>query len=92
VARIYWHSIEFGLAREGNEVKILGAGLASSFGEAHFSLESEGVVRLPFSVPRAIRTPYRHDAFQPLYLVSASVESMVEAILNTTAEQLLAIE
>jgi phenylalanine-4-hydroxylase len=35
VARIYWHSVEFGLAREGGALKILGAGLASSFGEAH---------------------------------------------------------
>ncbi|HEY0163997.1 MAG TPA: phenylalanine 4-monooxygenase, partial [Sphingomicrobium sp.] len=33
VSRIYWHSVEFGLAREGSELKILGAGLASSFGE-----------------------------------------------------------
>ena len=72
VARIYWHSVEFGLAREGGELKILGAGLASSFGEAHFSLESETVERLPFSVPRAVRTAYRNDVFQPLYLVSDS--------------------
>ncbi len=41
VARLYWHSVEFGLAREAGELKILGAGLASSFGEAHFSLESD---------------------------------------------------
>jgi phenylalanine-4-hydroxylase len=92
VARIYWHSVEFGLAREGGELKILGAGLASSFGEAHFSLESETVERLPFSVPRAVRTAYRNDVFQPLYLVSESVESTVEEILNTGAEDLLAIE
>ena len=91
VARIYWHSVEFGLAREGEEVKILGAGLASSFGEAHFSLESEAVERLPFSVPRAVRTAYRHDSFQPLYLVSQSVESTVAEILATDAGGLLAI-
>ncbi len=92
VARIYWHSIEFGLAREGDEVKILGAGLASSFGEAHFSLESDEVERIPFSVPVAVRTAYRHDAFQPLYLVSATVEAMVEEIMSVSAEGLLAIE
>ena len=91
VARIYWHSVEFGLAREGGELKILGAGLASSFGEAHFSLESQSVERLPFSVPLAVRTAYRNDVFQPLYLVSETVESTVDEILNTTAEQLLAI-
>ncbi|HUE79969.1 MAG TPA: phenylalanine 4-monooxygenase [Sphingomicrobium sp.] len=92
VARIYWHSVEFGLAREGGEIKILGAGLASSFGEAHFSLESDTVERLPFSVPRAVRTAYRNDVFQPLYLVSESVEATVREIAGTTAEGLLAIE
>ncbi len=92
VARIYWHSVEFGLAREGGELKILGAGLASSFGEAHFSLESDSVERLPFSVPRAARTAYRNDVFQPLYLVSGSVDGTVRVILATTPEELLAIE
>jgi phenylalanine-4-hydroxylase len=91
VARIYWHSVEFGLAREGGELKILGAGLASSFGEAHYSLESETVERVPFSVPRAVRTAYRNDVFQPLYLVSESVESTVREILGVTPEELLAI-
>ena len=49
-ARLYWHSVEFGLAKERGEIKILGAGLASSFGESHFSLESDEVERLAFSV------------------------------------------
>jgi phenylalanine-4-hydroxylase len=88
-ARIYWHSVEFGLAREHGELKILGAGLASSFGESHFSLESDKVERLPFSVGRAVNTPYRHDAFQPLYLVSESLESTVDEILAMTPEELL---
>ena len=92
VARIYWHSVEFGLAREGGELKILGAGLASSFGEAHFSLESDSVERLPFSVRQAVRTAYRNDVFQPLYLVSESVEATIDEILATSPEELLAIE
>ena len=91
VSRIYWHSVEFGLALEGDELKILGAGLASSFGEAQFSLESDPVERLPFSVPRAVRTPYRNDVFQPLYLVSRSVAATVEEILATEPGELLAI-
>lgn len=91
VARIYWHSVEFGLAREHGELKILGAGLASSFGEAHFSLESDEVERLPFSVERAVNTPYRHDAFQPRYLVSESLERTVAEVLDLGAERLLAL-
>jgi len=91
VARIYWHSVEFGLGQECGAVKILGAGLASSFGEAHFSLESDEVERLPFSVERAVHTPYRHDAFQPRYLVSASLDETIAEVLALTPQRLLAI-
>ena len=90
-ARIYWHSVEFGLAREGGALKVLGAGLASSFGEAHFSLESDAVERLPFSVERAVRTAYKHDAFQPRYLVSSSLDSTIAEVLALTPERLLAL-
>ena len=90
-ARLYWHSVEFGLACEHGELKILGAGLASSFGESHFSLESEEVERLPFSVSRAIHTPYKHDAFQPRYLVTRSLESTVKEVLSLTSEEMLSL-
>ena len=90
-SRIYWHSVEFGLAREGGELKILGAGLASSFGEAHFSLESDEVERLPFSVEQAVHTPYRNDVFQPLYLVSESLERTIDEVTALTAERLLSL-
>jgi phenylalanine-4-hydroxylase len=88
-ARLYWHSVEFGLAKEHCELKILGAGLASSFGESHFSLESDEVERLPFSVERAVNTPYKHDAFQPRYLVSESLEKTVAEVLALSPERLL---
>jgi phenylalanine-4-hydroxylase len=90
-ARLYWHTVEFGLAREQGELKILGAGLASSFGEAHFSLESDKVERLPFSIERAVRTAYKHDAFQPRYLVSASLEQTIADVLKLGADRLLSL-
>ena len=90
-ARLYWHSVEFGLANEAGELKILGAGLASSFGESHFSLESDAVERLAFSVGRAVNTPYKHDAFQPRYLVSQSLERTIAEVLALTPESLLAL-
>jgi phenylalanine-4-hydroxylase len=73
ISRLYWHTVEFGLAREGGEVKILGAGLASSFGEAHFAIEAD-VQRPRFTLKDAAGTAYRSDAFQPLYFVSDSLE------------------
>jgi phenylalanine-4-hydroxylase len=79
VSRLYWHTVEFGLAREGGEVKILGAGLASSFGEAHFALEAE-VPRPRFTLSDAATSAYRSDAFQPLYFVSDSLETAAESL------------
>jgi phenylalanine-4-hydroxylase len=73
ISRLYWHTVEFGLAREAGDVKILGAGLASSFGEAHFAIEAD-VPRPRFTLKDAANTGYRSDAFQPLYFVSESLE------------------
>jgi len=75
IARLYWHSVEFGLAREGGEVKILGAGLASSFGEAHVALEAD-LPRPRFTLTAAATTPYRNDRFQPLYFVADSLDGV----------------
>ncbi len=80
IARLYWHSAEFGLCREGGELKILGSGLASSYGEASFSLESSAVERPRFSVEAAMATPYKSDAFQPRYFVSDSLDATSDAI------------
>jgi len=82
VARLYWHTVEFGLCREAGEIRILGAGLASSFGEARVSLEDPALERRPFSVAEATATAYRHDAMQPGYFVAKSLDSVVAAIMG----------
>lgn len=87
ISRLYWHTVEFGLAREDGEVKILGAGLASSFGEAHFALEAD-VPRPRFTVQSAAATPYRNDVFQPLYFVSDSLEQTAERLEELDVEAL----
>ena len=79
ISRLYWHTVEFGLAREDGEVKILGAGLASSFGEAHFAIEAD-IPRPRFTLVDAAATGYRSDAFQPLYFVSDSLDEAAAAL------------
>jgi phenylalanine-4-hydroxylase len=37
LTKLYWHTVEFGLVREGGELRAFGAGVLSSFGEMeHF--------------------------------------------------------
>ena len=80
MARIYWHSVEFGLSREAGEVKIFGAGLASSFGEYAKALDGVEVERRIFSIPAAAATPYENNHMQPLYFINDGVEAVAQAI------------
>ncbi|HEX8381041.1 MAG TPA: phenylalanine 4-monooxygenase, partial [Allosphingosinicella sp.] len=55
-SRLYWFTVEFGLARENGKLKIYGAGILSSFGESHYSLESAKPHRIGFDLKRVLRT------------------------------------
>ena len=90
MSRLYWHTVEFGLASEDGEIKILGAGLASSFGEAHFALEAD-IPRPHFTLRDAANTPYRNDCFQPLYFLSDSLEGVAEELESLGLDGLKAL-
>ena len=81
LARLYWYSVEFGLAREDGELRIYGAGILSSFGESRFSLESPEPSRPAFDLARVLRTTYRSDAFQRSYFVIDSFEDLLESVM-----------
>jgi phenylalanine-4-hydroxylase len=80
VARLYWYTVEFGLAREGSGLKIYGAGIVSSFGETHYSLESAKPHRLKFDLKRVLRTRYRPDDFQKSYFVIDRFEDVLKLV------------
>src|SRR4030095_3716859 len=46
LSRLYWYTVEFGLVRSGDALKIYGAGIVSSFGESHFALEDPSPNRI----------------------------------------------
>ena len=82
LARLYWYTVEFGLAREDGKPRIYGAGILSSFGESRFSLESPEPSRPDFDLARVLRTTYRSDAFQESYFVIDSFEDMLERVME----------
>jgi len=88
LSRLYWHTIEFGLAREEGELRIYGAGLASSFGEAGYALESPEPERLPFDLRRVLESAYRSDRFQTRYFVVKSFESLLETVAEAQEDML----
>ena len=80
LARLYWYSVEFGLAREHGETRIYGAGLLSSFGESRLALESADVRRARFDLREVLRTRYRNDAFQQAYFVIDSFDALLRLL------------
>ncbi|HEX8444925.1 MAG TPA: phenylalanine 4-monooxygenase [Allosphingosinicella sp.] len=88
LARLYWYTVEFGLAREDGDLKIYGAGILSSFGETRFSLESDVPHRPKFDLTRVLRTRYRSDAFQQSYFVIDSFQDLLGRTFSHGLEEL----
>lgn len=78
IIRLFWFTIEFGLIRENDAVKIFGSGLLSSFGEAIHCL-SEHVERRPFRLSDVVAQPFRIDAYQDVLFVAESLKQLIEA-------------
>jgi phenylalanine-4-hydroxylase len=88
LSRLYWYTVEFGLAREDGALKIYGAGIASSFQESAYSLESAVPRRLAFDLSRVLRTRYRSDALQLCYFVVDSFEDLLRRIAEADLQRL----
>jgi phenylalanine-4-hydroxylase len=69
LARLYWYTVEFGLIRTPEGLRIYGSGILSSKGESIYSLESDAPNRIGFDLLRIMRTKYRINAFQENYFV-----------------------
>ncbi len=88
LARLYWYSVEFGLAWEDGSPRIYGAGLLSSFGESRFALESPEPRRRPFDLQRVLRTRYRSDAFQQGYFVIPDFDGLLRLLQDNDLAEL----
>ena len=83
LARLYWYTVEFGLMRSPDGLKLYGAGIVSSNAESRFALESPSPNRLGFDLRRVLRTRYRIDDFQQTYFVIESFEDLLNQTLKT---------
>ncbi len=82
LARLYWYTVEFGLMKEGDGLRIYGAGIVSSSTESVFALEDPSPNRLGFNLERVMRTLYRIDDFQQVYFVIDSLEALKDETLK----------
>jgi phenylalanine-4-hydroxylase len=92
LARLYWRTVEFGLTKEEGELRILGAGIVSSFGESEYALASAVPERRPFDLAEVLITPYRSDDFQDLYFVIDDLAVLVAALSAMSWSEIIAQE
>ena len=79
LGRIYWFTIEFGLIKENNELKIYGAGIISSMGETKHCLSPQAV-HVNFDVQTIFNTDFRTDILQVKYFVIESFKQLFESL------------
>jgi phenylalanine-4-hydroxylase len=82
LARLYWYTVEFGLMKEGDDLRIYGAGIVSSSTESVFAIEDPSPNRIGFDLERVMRTLYRIDDFQQVYFVIDSLEALKDETLK----------
>ena len=78
LARVYWYTVEFGLVKQHDGLRIYGAGIVSSYTESIFCLDDPSPNRIGFDLARLIRTRYRIDDFQESYFVLNHLDDLLE--------------
>ena len=76
MARFFWFTIEFGLMRGKDGLKVYGSGLLSSYGEIAHSIESPEVQRYPIQLEWAINQSFEIDHYQPLLFIVDSFDHL----------------
>ncbi|KAM8710982.1 hypothetical protein ACLKA7_017594 [Drosophila subpalustris] len=81
LSTIFWFTVEYGLCRQGGELKAFGAGLLSSYGELEYCLTDKPQLK-DFEPEVTGVTKYPITQFQPLYYVADSFESAKEKTIK----------
>lgn len=83
LAALYWYTVEFGLIKTDEGLRIYGAGIVSSRTESKFSIEDASPNRIGFDLERVMKTDYRIDDFQQTYFTINNYKQLFDATVET---------
>ncbi len=79
LGRLFWYTVEFGLIREGDAVKVYGSGLISSHGECCNVMNGNCEVR-KFTLDAVLETPVKVDEMHKLLFAIESFDEIYAAM------------
>lgn len=79
LGRLFWYTVEFGLIRQGGEIKAYGSGVISSHGEC-MNVINGGCEVHDFSLEEVINTPVKVDELQKVLFAVESFDQIYEAM------------
>jgi phenylalanine-4-hydroxylase len=80
LARFFWFTIEFGLMKSVDGLRVYGSGLLSSYGEIEHCIESPDVQRYPIQLEWVINQSFEIDHYQPLLFWVESFEHLFDLV------------
>jgi phenylalanine-4-hydroxylase len=80
MARFFWFTVEFGLMRTRDGLRVYGSGLLSSFGEIQHAIEAPTVQRYPLQLEWTVNQGFAIDHYQPVLFVVESFNHLYEMV------------
>ena len=78
-ARFFWYTVEFGLIRQRDGIKVYGSGLISSHGECRNVMEGHCAIR-DFTLDEVVNTPVKVNELHRLLFAVSSFDQIYEAM------------
>jgi len=79
LGRLFWYTVEFGLIRQRDEIKVYGSGLISSHGECRNVMEGHCAIH-DFTLDEVVNTPVKVDELHKLLFAVSSFDQVYEAM------------
>ena len=80
MARFFWFTVEFGLMRGQDGLKVYGSGLLSSYGEIAHAIDAPEVQRYPIQLEWALNQGFEIDHYQPLLFIVDSFDHLFSLV------------
>ena len=79
MGRLFWYTVEFGVIRQGDAIKVYGSGLISSHGECLNVVSGHCAIH-DFSLDEVLATPVKVDELHKLLFAVSSFDQIYEAM------------